>query len=155
MKFIDEEVVVNLTPAWNTPENEASTDAKMTNGTFDRHGWFNRLQTILLVLHYPEVTKIFDKVKSEYNAMMDNYMKGTGGGSGASSDFAVWEEHDPMYVVQYANQLCNLYLTAVCMWDKEYQFVFMSIKAPMPNHCVIDDGFEANAGGNDEDYQIQ
>lgn len=153
-KFIDEEVVVNLPPAWNTPETAASIDTKTTEGTFDQHGRFNpnNLARIALPWTQSEVTKIFDKVKSEYNAAMDNYTKGTGGGSGAPSDFAVWEERDPTYVVQYADQVCNLYLAAVHMWDKEYQFVFVSIKAPMPNHCVIDDGYDAIAGDNDDDF---
>jgi hypothetical protein len=70
---------------------------------------------------------------------MMNWMKGTGGGSGAPENFSIWEQRDPVLFVNYSNQPARIYLSVVFMWDKEYKFLLVTQKATVPAQAAIDD----------------
>ncbi len=93
-KFIDPEVVVEIPPEWNTLENKKSVDEVNGEGAFDRFEKFvpNNLARIALPWKQTEVSAIFVKMLAEYNATMEKYTKGTGGGSGSHAMFGVWDE---------------------------------------------------------------
>jgi hypothetical protein len=92
--FIDREVVILVPPGWETVENMMSVDEINGEGAFDKFGNFNPNNEARIALDWTpaDVSAIFSKVLSEYNAAMDKYTKGTGGGSGSHAMFAVWDE---------------------------------------------------------------
>jgi hypothetical protein len=162
-QFIDSEVVIQIPPDWNSAENITSVDEINGDGTFESFGHFNanNLARIKLPWSQPEVRAIFVQVLTEYNAAMEKYTKGTGGGSGTRALFAVWDEAQteqhkkwkerPVgWIAQYAGQMVMLYLGVVLMWDAKYGYIFTSRKEPMPDDCMIDDNFFAE-GGTGED----
>jgi hypothetical protein len=57
------------------------------------------------------VKAIFKLVAKEYQAMMDKYMMGTGGGDGDEANFSNWWERDDTRTATYINgQNSNLCL---------------------------------------------
>ena len=162
-KFIDEEIVVDLPPGWDSEENKASVDEINGAGAFEQFGRFNPNHHGRMKLNWTqaEINAIFAKVVVEYNAAMDKYTKGTGGGSGSSMLFGVWDEAQaeqhkkwrerPVgWIAQYAGQMSMLYLGVVLMWDAQYSYIFVTPKDPMPVHCQIDDAFDAGGGDADD-----
>ena len=163
-KFIDPEVVVEIPPKWNTIKNKKSVDKVNGEGAFDRFGTFvpNNLARIALPWTQTEVSAIFVKMLAEYNATMEKYTKGTGGGSGSHAMFGVWDEarseahkkwkERPMgWIAQYAGQMSMLYLGLVLMWDATFGYILCAQKDPMPDDCMIDDSYLAEGHGSIDD----
>jgi hypothetical protein len=102
-----------------------------------------------------EVIGIFNSVLVEYNPAMTNWMKGTGGGSGAEEDFAIWEERDHILFVIYSNQPARIYISVVYIWDKQYGFPLVTQKDTVPAYAAIDDDslFGNGDNGHDDDNE--
>ena len=150
--FIDREVVIHIPPGWETVDNMVSVDEINGEGAFEQFGNFNPNNEARIALDWTpaDVTAIFGKVLSEYNAAMEKYTKGTGGGSGSHAMFAVWDEarseqhkkwkeRSVGWIAQYAGQMASLYLGVVLMWDAQFGYIFHARKDPMPDQCMIDD----------------
>jgi hypothetical protein len=122
-------------------------------GTFDEYAQFdpNNEDRISLLWTPAEVANIFKKMRTEYQKAMDKFTMGTGGGTGAPEGFSVWEERHAGYVVNYDVQPCNIYLSLVYMWDKEYSFCFVDKKDPLPPDCAIGDGWTGGNNNNEDD----
>jgi hypothetical protein len=91
-KFIDNEVVVELPETWTSEETQETMDERHGPGTFADYCTFNPNNLACLELPWTEedVMRIFEKMVAEYQAMMDFYTKGTGGGPGAPENYADW-----------------------------------------------------------------
>jgi hypothetical protein len=83
---------------------------------------------------------VFQQAAKEYQAMMDPYMMGTGGGDGDEANFSNWWEHDDTCTGTYLHgRNSKLYFSLMYMWDKLYNFVFVARKDPLPGHMAIGD----------------
>ena len=98
-----------------------------------------------------EVQAIFRQVAVDYQKMMDKWMMGTGGGPGAPENFAIWQDRDETETAGYIEQACDVYLSLVYIWDKKYDFVFVTKKDPLPSHMHIGDHYNGDDGGDDDD----
>jgi hypothetical protein len=126
---------------------------------FEEHAQFdpNNDSRIKLVWQTKEVQGVFQQAAKEYQAMMDLYMMGTGGGDGDDANFSNWWERDDTCTATYLHgQNSNLYLSLLYMWDKLYNFVFVAKKDPLPGHMAIGDIYNVdeeelcfNEGGED------
>jgi hypothetical protein len=97
---------------------------------------------------------MFEKMVAEYQAMMDFYTKGTGGGPGAPENYADWQHRPADCVVGYIQQPCNFYLSVVHIWDKQFNWLLTDEKDPLPQNCVIDDStttIDFNSNQNDRE----
>jgi hypothetical protein len=119
-------------------------------GTFDEYSQLdpNNVDRISLPWTQAEVANIFKKLRTEYQKAMDKFTMGTGGGTGAPEGFSVWENRHEAYVVNYDVQPCNIYLSLVYMWDKQYGYCFVDKKDQLPPDCAIGDGW---TGDHDDD----
>lgn len=142
MDFIDMEKIVALPSEWTNANTQLTVDTHKGDGMFDQFGRFdpNNKDRIALAWTEKEVAAIFQAVMSEYNPAMHNWMKGTGGGSGAPEDFSIWEQRDPIRFIDYSNQAARMYLSVVYIWDKKYDFLLVTQKDTVPADAVIDDG---------------
>ena len=140
-KFIDKEVVVEIPEAWSSEETQQTMDERHGPGTFANYCTFNPNNLARLELPWTaeDVMRIFEKMVAEYQAMMDFYTKGTGGGAGASEHYADWMHRPAECVVGYIHQPCNFYLSVVHIWDKQYNWLLTDEKDPLPQNCAIDD----------------
>ena len=145
-KFIDAEVTVTIPMKWFDPLTRISINNHLGEGVFEEHGNFNpnNPQQILLAWTEKDVAAIYAKVNKEYKQAMDRYTQGTGGGPGADENFAAWEQRCETNVVTYTqgSQPSLIYLSVVHMWDKQYDFPFVTVKDPMPADVCIDDCFD-------------
>jgi hypothetical protein len=81
---------------------------------------------------------------------MEKYTKGTGGGSGHPENFNDWQARDPEWVTSYLNdQFCNLFLSVVHMWSKEYSDILVKTVGTVPLFSQVDDelDFDSNEDG--------
>ena len=152
-KFIDTEVEVTLPEKWEENETRNLIDELRGPGTFDEYAQFdpNNHERISLPWTQEEVAAVFKKVQSEYQAAMDKFTMGTGGGTGAPAGFSVWENRHEGYVVNYDPQKCNIYLSLVYMWDKEHGYCFVDKKDKVPAECAIGDGWTGDHDNADYD----
>ena len=149
-RFIDSEVRVVLPAGWGTPDCIELIDKINGPGTFAQYGNINpnNIDRIQLLWKVEDVSSLFKHVLNLYNKCMNKYTMGTGGGSGRPENFSNWEERESGWVSSYLNdQLCNLYLSAIHMWDKEYSFVLVKVVGNVPEESQIDD---VNSGGSSE-----
>ncbi len=139
--FIDRERMVTIPDLWLRGSMKLKVNDSKGANAYKEHGRFNpnNLYCISLPWTEKEVTAIFNTVLVEYNAAMINWMKGTGGGSGAPENFSIWEQRDPVLFVNYSNQPARIYLLVVYMWDKEYKFLLVTQKAMVPAQAAIND----------------
>ena len=137
-------------------------DERHGPGTFANYCTFNPNNITRLDLPWSEndVMQIFLKMVAEYQAMMDLYTKGTGGGPGASEHYADWMQRPAECVVGYIHQPCNFYLSVVHIWDKTSQWLLTDEKDPLPLNCAIDDStteinfHNENDDGSGDDFVL-
>ncbi len=81
-KFVDKEVVVTLPEQWEDSETACKIDERLGAGMFEEHAQFdpNNDSRIELAWQTKEVQGVFQQATKEYQAMIDLYMMGTGGG---------------------------------------------------------------------------
>jgi hypothetical protein len=60
--------------------------------------------------------------------------------SGQAEDFVIWQTRDPLDFCTYSKQNAQLYLTSVYMFDKQYNFILVEPKDPLPTGCCVEDG---------------
>ena len=152
--FIDPEIVVTIPEQWFQDSTKEKVDSSKGAGTFDEFGHINpnNIDRIRLPWTEKEVSSIFNSVMLEYNPAMHNWMKGTGGGSGAPEDFSIWQNRDPIHFIDYSNQPARIYLSLVYMWDKKYNFILVTQKDTMPEYAAIDDVmFGSTSFGDDSE----
>lgn len=164
-RFTDREVVIELPELWTRNSTKQAIEAKRGDGAFDRLCNFNPNNLARIALPWSEADIKAMKLLAEYQAMMDLYTKGTGGGPGAPENFADWWMRDAECVFGYIQQPCNYHLAIIHIWDKKYEFILTNEKEPMPDNCMIDnDGmpsiqFTSNnhddVDHHDENYRIQ
>jgi hypothetical protein len=88
---------------------------------------------------------IYDKISLEYKRAMNKYTKGTGGGSGASQNFEVWEERDAtQYFANYANH--TTYLTLIHLADKVSGYRMYAKYEGLPGNCKLDGDCSISSG---------
>ena len=119
---------------WESEETHIEINRLRGAGTFDEHGQFdpNNPNHSALSWTPTEVEIIFKQVTLEYNKAMEPYTMGTSGGSVATENFNVWQEHDLTTVVTYIQQSTFIYLSLVHIWDKKYIFSFVNVKDKLP-----------------------
>ena len=130
-RFVDKDVLITLPASWTKEETKQSIDERSGEGTYDRYCVFNpnNLRRIVLPWTEKEIKLVFLKMLAEYQAVMDLYTKGTGGGPGAPENYANWM-HCPDDCIQgYVQQPCNFYLAIVHIWDKKSKWRLTSEKA--------------------------
>ena len=135
-RFIDKEVIIKLPEEWTRVETQETMDERHGPGTFANYCTFNPNNVARLDLPWSQedVMRIFEKMVAEYQAMMDLYTKGTGGGPGASEHYADWMHHPAECVVGYIHQPCNFYLSVVHIWDKQFNWLLTDEKDPLPSN---------------------
>lgn len=152
--------MVTIPPLWLRGSTELKVNNSKGSNVFREFGMFdpnNKHHRIALPWTEKEIANIFNTVIMEYNPAMQNWMKGTGGGSGAGEDFSVWEIRDPILFVDYSNQAARIYLSVVYIWDKEYGFILVTKKETIPASAAFDDCFmrmdddEDNNNNDDHD----
>jgi hypothetical protein len=84
-----------------------------------------------------DIKIIYDKLSNEYKKAMKKYTKGTGGGSGASENFEVWEERDHTKWFHGYTQHTT-YLTWIHLCDKDSGYALYSKYEGLPVHCRMD-----------------
>jgi hypothetical protein len=57
-----------------------------------------------MVWQIKEMRDVFQEPAKEYQAMMDKYMMGTGGGDGDKANFSNWWERDDTHAATIINQ---------------------------------------------------
>ncbi len=152
-KFINKEVVVTLPEKWTLEETKCSIDRLTHEGLYKHFRTFdpNNAARIALNWKQKDVSGILGKVALEYHECMKKYTMGTGGGSGAPKNFAMWETWDVNYISLYMQQDANSYLLAVHIWNKLYGFPFFPRRVPMPDDCMVDDPLDFEYGKEEED----
>ena len=169
-RFIDKEVVAGLPEMWTEDGTMAAIEEKYGPGSFETYCIFNPNNHARISLPWTEddMRKIFAKVLTEYNALMEKYTMGTGGGSGAPENYGDWWVRPAETVVGYIRQPAKFYLTILFMWDKQYSWIFTTEKDTLPQSCMIDDsdptvnfndtvdGTDGDDGGTDgDDHNFQ
>ena len=93
-----------------------------------------------------EVARTIDGIKTiiktttrQYNTIMNNYTKGTGGGSGHPANFANWQERDPLFFEDYDSHSKSSYLTYIHMFNQQYDHPMVKIHDQLPNEARIED----------------
>jgi hypothetical protein len=125
MRFIDKEVIVPLPEMWTRDETRAAIEEKYGPGSFETYCTVNQNNPARIALPWTEneVKKIFEKLLTEYNAVMEKYTMGTGGGSGAPENYSDWWVRPDEIVVGYIQQPAKFYLTILFMLDKKFQWL--------------------------------
>lgn len=156
MDFVDMEKIVVLPEEWTSADTQLTVDEHKEDGMYEQFGQFdpNNKNRIALAWTEKEVAAIFQSVISEYNPAMHNWMKGTGGGSGAPEDFSVWERRDPITFIDYSNQAARMYLSVVYIWDRKYHFLLVTQKDSVPDDLVIDDEVLFGSGQDDDEDEF-
>jgi hypothetical protein len=81
---------------------------------------------------------IVDNTIHEYNTVMEDYTKNTGGGDSDETSHIVWQEHkDAAAIVHYDRKVKGADHCAR-MWSKIY-FPLVTTKDPIPDSCNLVD----------------
>jgi hypothetical protein len=152
-KFIDEDVKVPIPELWDEQDTRKKIIAKVGWSQFETHCQFdpNTESRIKMAWTEKEVQAIFRQVAVDYQKMMDKWMMGTGGGPGAPENFSIWQDRDETETAAYIDQACDIYLSLVYIWDKQYDFVFVTKKDSLPSHMQIGDQYNVDDRGDDDD----
>jgi hypothetical protein len=152
-KFIDDEVEVTIPELWDEEDTRKQIISILGADQFEIHCQFepNNERRIKMAWTQKEVQAIFRQVAVDYQKMMDKWMMGTGGGPGAPENFAIWQDRQEADTAAYIGQACDVYLSLVYIWDKMYDFVFVTKKDSLPSHMHIGDHYD---GGDDDDEEI-
>ena len=152
-KFVDQDFTVPIPELWDEEATRKKIIAKVGSAQFEIHCQFdpNDESRIKMDWTEKEVQAIFRQVAVDYQKMMDKWMMGTGGGPGAPENFSIWQDREETETAGYIEQACDVYLSLVYIWDKEYDFVFVTKKDSLPSHMHIGDHYNGDDGGDDDD----
>ena len=100
---------------------------------------------------------IVDNTIHEYNTVMEDYTKNTGGGDSDETSHIVWQEHkDAAAIVHYDRKVKGADHCAR-MWSKIY-FPLVTTKDPIPDSCnlvdVVVDDADDDADDDDDDDDV-
>ena len=114
-KFHDKEVVVEHPTSWLSQETKEKIE-------LDIHPELNPndKQRIDVSRTSANIQSIIKTTTQQYNKVMKNYTKGTGGGPGHPANFANWQERDPLYFGDYDSNSKSCYLTYIHMLNQQY-----------------------------------
>ena len=129
--FNDLEVIVPHPDAWTA---DSTMDRVDDWTSYDP----NERSRIGIARDRKQIQHIFNTSLSQYREAMRKYTLGTGGGSGASSDFHRWEEREPDDFYTYPRQSAA-YLTWIHMWDKQLGWILTARGDSLPDGIAIDD----------------
>ncbi len=150
--FCNEKVVIVLPVKWNNDEFKARVNARANDPHFyDKHGNFNpnNKDRIKLPWDKTSLKSVLHDGQGDYEGMMKVYTMGTGGGSGAPEDFADWWNRDESWIMNYTpQQVKDLYLAIIFMWDKIHNFPFSPPCQKMPPDCIREDEGRIDGGSN-------
>ena len=85
------------------------------------------------------VKGILSKVLLEYQQVMNQFCKGTGGGPGKDSSYVIWHQGKNHNIVGYV--MGKLYLTIIHIWEKALNFPLMLEKPLIHDEFAIDDDY--------------
>ena len=141
-KFIGKEVVIPMPEKWTEANTKLTIEKHRGDGFYDTHGSFNLNNKSMIALPWSKehIQSMIGIILVEYNASIQLYTKGTGGGPGDEANDVVWQDKDPANVCRYLEQANQLYLTIIHIWDKDRGYTFIVSKDPMPDSCQIENG---------------
>lgn len=123
-KFIDSEVKVNFPTKWYEDDSKLKLSAKHGPDAWQTYTSTldpNDQQRIKLPWTKEHITTLLKTTVVEYNKVMNDYQKKTGGGDGDEVLFVSWDERDPFYCV----------ITLVLIYYIEYTKTFLLIPKSM------------------------
>jgi hypothetical protein len=125
-KFIDMEEKVDFPEKWHDASTKEKLDEKHGDGAWERFTKEmdpNKKERIELDWTQDHIEVLMKHVVMEYNKVMFDYQKNTGGGSGDEALFVDWEEREDTRFFDYDHKIKNnVYLTAIHMYDKQFGF---------------------------------
>ncbi len=140
--YIDLNHTVHLPERWCLEETRNEINAELGDDGYDKYGKFNpnRQDRISLPWTLPLLKTMFGMVRKSYNRVMERYTMGTGGGPGMPENYVIWQERDETTFTGYISQVtADLYLTIVHMWDRMYDYPFVTTREQIPQEARIDD----------------
>ena len=133
-KFNDEEEIVSPPTAWLLDETKQRIGEK-TYSVLDP----NDISRINVTRTIDGIKTIIRSTTKQYNAVMSNYTKGTGGGDGNMANFSNWKERDPIYFEDYDNHTKSSCLTYIHMWNNEFSHPRVKVNEQLPPSARIED----------------
>ncbi len=140
--LVDLNHTIHLPERWGLPETKKEINERLGDNAYEKYGKFNPNQHDRISLPWilPLLKTIFGMVRKSCNRVMDRYTMGTGGGSGMPENYVIWQEREETMITGYITQItADLYLTVVYMWDRMYNFPFVTTRAQIPQEARIDD----------------
>ena len=151
--FCDPDVKISLPSKWFEEITKTKINEKVgENAWEDLTEQFdpNKPHRISLPRTEEHMKIIVGNVIREYNTVMEDYTKNTGGGDGDEALYVVWQEREDAAIVNYDRKIKGgVYLTIVHMWNKQFNFPLVTTKDPIPDACQVDD----NSGDNISNLQ--
>jgi hypothetical protein len=100
----------------------------------------NKLDRISLPFTTDHMKSMVDMTILEYNQVMVDYQKNTGGGDGNEAAFTTWDCREDLTFLNYDHKVKdNVYLTIIHMLDKEYQFLLTVVNDTLSDEAIFDD----------------
>jgi hypothetical protein len=133
--FADEEFVVTHPTKWELD----STKDRIGHDIWTMYdpNDMERIQVPRLRKH---MEVMFGTTLIAYNAIMEIYTKGTGGGDGHDASYVNWREREDYTFADYDSRSMSQYLSWVFMYDKQHGFLLVVSKGPLPTDASIEDG---------------
>jgi len=142
-KFTDAEVSVELPRKWYDEDTKLKIDAKHGFGKWDEYTKNldpNDLERISIPRTDDDMKTLIGTTLVEYNKIMNDYQKNTGGGDGDEALFVSWEMRGEITFLNYDLKVKdNVYLTIIHMRDKQFNFPITIITDPIDPEFQIDD----------------
>jgi hypothetical protein len=142
-KFIDAEVHVELPKKWFADNTKETINMKYGPDAWNSYNDLlnpNKPDRISLPFTTDHMKSMVDMTILEYNRVMVDYQKNTGGGDGNEEAFTTWDCREDLTFLNYDHKVKdNVYLTIIHMLDKEYQFPLTVVNDTLSEEAMIDD----------------
>jgi hypothetical protein len=142
-KFTDAEVTVDLPEKWFDEDTKMKIDEKHGFGKWDEYTKKlnpNDPERISLPRTNDDMKSLIGTTLVDYNKIMNDYQKNTGGGDGNEALFVSWEMREEITFLNYDLKVKdNVYLTIIHMRDKQFNFPITIITEPIDPEFQIDD----------------
>ena len=133
-RFHDKEVIVAHPNSWMRQETIDKVGPNIHANLNP-----NDKQRIKIARTIDGIKIIIKTTTRQYNTIMNNYTKGTGGGSGHPANFANWQERDPLFFKDYDSHSKSSYLTYIHMFNQQYDHPMVKVHDQLPNEARIED----------------
>lgn len=101
------------------------------------------------------IKNLYTKTLAKYNKSFKLWSKGTGGGSGAPEDYAIWDKRDDEIFANYGDNANADYLAYIYMLDKQSGFALNMVNDPPPAETVTEDGSPARTSNKNFGQQAE